>query len=159
MTDTTNTQKTNRLIVAAILIGMAAFAYSSFDARLHLRPEMPKDFVDNSKSIPASDRSREEKLARAYWKCAQSIQWKYGYGGRLPDDPPPEFLVTAQDVGTAASDTSSRRRYWRRFQEVWYVPNNWEKSYDLDFPQVTRSLQAGAARLELWLRRLIGAPW
>src|SRR5678815_1617776 len=73
MTDTTNTQKTNRLIVAAILIGMSAFAYSSFDARLRLRSEMPKDFVDNSKSIPASERSREEKLARAYWKCALSV--------------------------------------------------------------------------------------
>ena len=46
-----NTQRTNRLIVGAILIGLAAFAYSSFDARLRLRPDMPKDFMDNSKSM------------------------------------------------------------------------------------------------------------
>jgi hypothetical protein len=157
MTD--NTQRTNRLIVGAILIGLAAFAYSSFDAKLRLRPDMPKDFMDSSKSITAANRAQEERLARAYWRCALAVQWKYGYGHRLPDDPPPEFLVTTQDVGTAASDTGSRLRYWHRFQEVWYVPNNWEKSYAFDLPQMTRSLQGGAARLELWLRRMIGAPW
>jgi len=152
-------RKSDRRVIVAILMGIAALAYASFQATFHLRVEMPQDFVEDSRSLPAQNRAQEEKLARAYWQCARSIQWRYGYGHRLPDDPPPEFLVTAQDVGTAASDIGGRARYWRQLQRMWYLPDNWEKTYTFDLPSLTRSLQSGGARLELWLRRVTRSSW
>jgi len=152
-------RKSDRLVIVTILVGIAALAYASFQATFRLRAEMPQGFVADSRSLPAQSRAQEEKLARAYWQSARSIQWRYGYGHRLPDDPPPEFLVTAQDVGTAASDIGSRARYWRQLQKMWYLPDNWEKTYTFDLPSLTRSLQSGGARLELWLRSVTGSSW
>ena len=153
-----DTQKTNRLVIAAILTGLLAFGYSALQPKLRLRAEMPKNFIDDSKSLPLAHRVQEERLARAYWQCARSVQWQYGYG-HLPDDPPPEFLVTSREAGTAASDTASRIRYWRRLHDAWYVANNWEKTYTLDLSQLNRDLQSAGTRLELWLRGVIGASW
>ena len=151
--------KTNRLVLLAILTMLLAFAYTSFRPKLRLRAEMPKSFIDDAKSLPVAHRAQEERLARAYWQCARTVQWRYGYGHHLPDEPPPEFLVTSQEAGTAAADTGSRIRYWHRFQDAWYVPTNWESAYTLDLPDVTRSLQAAGARMELWLRRIMGSSW
>lgn len=154
-----DTQKMNRLMVAAILAGLLAFGYSTFRPKLRLRSEMPKTFIDDSKTLPATRGPQEERLARAYWQCALSVQWQYAYGQRLPDEPPPEFLVTTREAGTAASDTGSRVRYWRRLQGAWYVKSNWEKTYSFDLSQLTRSLQSAGTRLELWVRGIIDAPW
>ena len=153
-----DTQKTNRLVIAAILTGLFAFGYSALQPKLRLRVEMPKDFIDDSKSLPPAHRAQEERLARAYWQCARTVQWQYGYG-RLPDEPPPEFLVTSREAGTAAADTGSRTRYWHRLHGVWYVASNWEKTYTLDLSQLNRGLQSAGTRLELWLRGIIGASW
>jgi hypothetical protein len=152
-------RKSDRLVIVVILVGITALAHASFQATFRLRTEMPQGFVADSRSLPPQSRAQEEKLARAYWQCARSIQWRYGYGHRLPDDPPPEFLVTAQEVGTAASEIGSRARYWRQLQKMWYLPDNWEKTYTFDLPSLTRSLQSGGARLELWLRRVTGSSW
>ena len=151
-------KKTVTLIFIATVLGLVVFA--SFQPTLRLKHEMPKMFMDDISSWSPQKRAQEEKMARAYWQCAlNSVQWNYGYGHRLPDDPPPEFLVTAKEVGTAASDTGSRLRYWRNLERVWYHPNTWERTYGFDLNSVSASLQAAGTRLELFLRRIIGASW
>lgn len=142
-----------------ITLVLGIIVYGSFQPTLRLKEDMPKGFMDDVSSWPAPKRAQEERLARAYWKVAlNSVQWNYGYGHRLPDDPPPEFLVTAKEVGTA-TDPSSRVRYWRNLERVWYLPTAWEKTYGFDLNSMSASLQAAGSRLELFLRRLTGASW
>ena len=152
------TKKTVTLMFITAVLGLVA--YASFQPTLRLKSDIPKDFTDDSKSWSPQRRAQEERIARAYWQCALSnVQWNYGYGHRLPDDPPAEFLVTTKDVGTAAADTGSRLRYWHNLQRVWYVPTNWEKVYGFDLNSISVSLQAAGAKLELFLRRLTGSTW
>jgi len=74
--------KATILIIAAGLL-----AYASFQPKFRLRTALPREFIDESSSWPAEKRVSEEKVARAYWNCAVTqIQWKYGYGHRLPQD-------------------------------------------------------------------------
>ena len=152
------TKKTVTLMFITAVLGLVA--YASFQPTLRLKSYMPKDFTDDSKSWPPPRRAQEERIARAYWQCAiNSVQWNYGFGHRLPDDPPADFLITAREVGTAATDTGSRIRYWRNLQRVWYVPTNWEKVYGFDLNSISVSLQAAGTKLELFLRRLTGSTW
>jgi hypothetical protein len=151
-------RKTVTLMFVAIVLGIVA--YASFQPTLRLKSEMPAAFVDASSSWSLQKRVQEEKIARAYWQCAlNNVQWRYGYGHRLPDDPPPEFLVTAKEVGTAASDSGSRIRYWHNLQRVWYLPNTWEKGYGWDLNSMSASLQASGARLERYLRSITNFSW
>ena len=152
------TRKTVTLTFVAIVFGIVA--YASFQPTFRLKQEMPAAFADESSSWPAQKRVQEEKIARAYWQCALSnVQWKYGYGQRLPDDPPPEFLVTAKDIGTAASDPGSRLRCWHNLQRVWYLPNIWEKRYGWDLNSMSASLQASGTQLEQFLRSKTNFSW
>ena len=145
------------MFVVAVL---AALAYAAFQPTMRLKADMPKDFADDSKTWTPQRRGQEERIARAYWQCVvNSVQWNSGYGHRLPDDPPADFLITAQDAGTAALDAGSRIRYWHNTQRVWYVPNNWEKTYGFDLNSISISLQAAGTRLELFLRRTMGKSW
>ncbi len=151
-------KKTVTLMFVAAVVGLVV--YASFQPTLRLKQEMPRDFMDDIRSWPPQKRAQEEKLARAYWQCAlNNVQWNFGYGHRLPDAPPAEFLVTAKDVGTAASDTGSRIRYWHNLERVWYQSSSWEKTYGFDLNSVSVSLQAAGTRLELFLRRITGASW
>ncbi len=151
-------KKTVTLMFVAVVFGLVV--YASFQPTLRLKQEMPKAFMDDTSSWPPQKRLQEETIARAYWLCAiNNVQWTYGYGHHLPDDPAPGFLVTAKEVGTAANDTSSRTRYWRNLGRVWYQPSSWEKTYGFDLNSVSASLQKAGARLELFLRRITGASW
>jgi hypothetical protein len=151
-------KKTVTLMFIAAVVGL--IVYASFQPTLRLKQEIPKAFMDDISSWPPQKRAQEEKIARAYWQCAlNTVQWNYGYGHHLPDDPPPEFLVTAKEVGTAVNDTGSRMRYWHNLGRVWYQPNSWEKTYGFDLNSVSASLQAAGTRLELFLRRITGSSW
>ncbi len=151
-------KKTVTIMFVVAVLGLVAWA--SFQPTMHLKNEMPKDFVDGSTSSSPQRRVQEEKIARAYWQCAIStVQWSHGYGHRLPDDPPPEFLVTSKEVGTAAADTGSRVRYWHNLQRVWNAPNSWEKVYGFDLNSMSASLQAAGVKLEGFLRRITGSSW
>ena len=152
--------KTSTVTLMFIALVLGILVYGSFQPTMRLKPEMPKGFMDDVSSWPPQKRAQEERIARAYWRCAlNNVQWNYGYGHHLPDDPPPEFLVTAKDVGTAAADTGSRARYWRNLERVWYLPTTWEKTHGFDLNSMSQSLQAAGARLELFLRRMTGASW
>jgi hypothetical protein len=151
-------RKTVTLMFMAAVLGIVA--YASFQPTLKLKSEMPGAFINESSSWSPQKRTQEEKIARAYWQCAlNSVQWNYGFGHRLPDDPPPEFLVTEKDVGTAASDVGSRDRYWHNLQRVWNLPNSWEESYGWDWNSMSASLQASGARLERFLRNITNFSW
>jgi hypothetical protein len=151
-------RKTVTLMFMAAVLGIVA--YASFQPTLKLKSEMPGAFINESSSWSPQKRTQEEKIARAYWQCAlNSVQWNYGFGHRLPDDPPPEFLVTEKDVGTAASDVGSRDRYWHNLQRVWNLPNSWEESYGWDLNSMSASLQASGARLERFLRNITNFSW
>jgi hypothetical protein len=151
--------KFGRLVIGVLLAGVLVVAYAAFQAKFHLRAEMPPEFVEDSPSWSAQKQAQEARMARAYWQCALAIQWQYGYGKRLPDDPPPEFLITTQEVGTAAFDAGSRLRYWRRLQHVWYLPDSWEKTYTLDAGSLTASLRSAGDWLEQEVRRVGNFSW
>ena len=143
-----------------VIAVLGVVAYGSFQPTMHLKAAMPAGFVDESRTLSPQMRVHEEKIARAYWQCAvNSVQWNYSYGHRLPDQPPAEFLLTAREIGTAASDTGSRLRYWHNLQRVWNLPSSWERVYGFDLNSMNTSLQASGAKLEAFLRRITGASW
>jgi hypothetical protein len=129
-------------IVIIISLVMAAFAYASFSSEFRLQADMPVAFFDGSQ-LPAAKRAAEEKIAKAYWDCAvKEVQWKYGYASRLPDDPPPEFGLSASEVGPAAKDEALRRNYWSQLRTTWHVSNAWKTEYlwnDVSFRKSLRS--------------------
>ena len=128
-------QKILTLIVLLAAAGL--FASESFSPVYRLCATMPPGFVDAPASLSAEKRSAEEKLAGDYWNCAvDEIQWRYGYGYRLPQDPPSDFNVASVDPAANsalnADAKAARARYWLRLQRAWYVPDNWTKSYQWD---------------------------
>jgi hypothetical protein len=129
-------------VLVIILLVLAAIAYGSFRSELRLRSDMPIEFFDSSR-LPRAERAAEEKIAKAYWSCAvKQVQWKYGYAQRLPDEPPPEFSVSASDLGPVASDEAVRRHYWQQLRATWNVSNAWKTEYDwnsISFQQSLRS--------------------
>ena len=70
-------------IAAIVVVVLCILAYASFQPKFRLRTEMPVEFFDASRLAPAK-RVSEERIAKAYWKCAVSeVQWKYGYDERV----------------------------------------------------------------------------
>ncbi|MCU1297118.1 MAG: hypothetical protein JWO91_1396 [Acidobacteriaceae bacterium] len=117
--------------------------YASFRSELRLRPEMPLEFFNGSRIAPEK-RASEEKIAKAYWDCAvKQVQWKYGYAHRLPDEPPPEFLISSHEIGPAANDEAVRQRYWQRLREIWNVPSAWRTRYEWSSVSLRESLRSG----------------
>jgi hypothetical protein len=127
-----------KLFAFVILLGaVGLIVESSFNPVYRLRPTMPPGFVSASSSWPPEKRAEEARIGQAYWDCAvNQIQWRYGYGYRLPQDPPRDFVVTP-DLGADSGDSATRTRYWLKLQRVWYVPDNWNKSYQWDPRWVT----------------------
>jgi hypothetical protein len=117
------------LVVLAVAV---VFCLLSYRPRSHISAQMPPEFLDASTVASTRQRVAEERLAKAYWDCVvNNIQWKYSYGSRLPQDPPPEFILTRADF-VAGSEPSTRARYWRKLQQLWYMPNTWKKQYEWD---------------------------
>ena len=138
--------------VILIVLGLLTFAaFRSIRPKYHLRTEMPPEFVDASTSPPPArvpKRAAEERIARAYWKCAVlQIQWSYGYAQRLPPDPPPSFMVNEADAGRGANDFVIRDRYWRRLQALWYSPGVWQKDHGWDIESWRAPLQSAGSWL------------
>jgi hypothetical protein len=121
---------TDKLIIPVIIV--IVLLVLSYKPKYHLRAEMPDAFFQQEKG--SEKPSVEQKIAWAYWETAQmNIQWKYGHGRPLPVDPPPEFQISAKALGPGASDRATRLLYWRRLQEVWYLPETWKKDYEFDW--------------------------
>ena len=122
-----------KLLAVVVLILVGLIAEASFSPIYRLRANMPPEFVDAPATSSPEKRAAEEKIARAYWDCAVGqVQWRYGYGYRLPHDPPNDFIVASEDLGPMADDAVTRVRYWSKVQNAWYVPDNWTKTYHWD---------------------------
>ena len=135
--------------VVMVAVGVGILVYASTRPKLRLRSEMPLEFVDAPRSWPAEKREPEKTVARAYWNCAVTvIQWKYGFGSRLPPAPPQEFRIMAPDQREGATDADARLRYWRKLQQIWYLPSYWRKDYGRNLRWLTDPLKSAAK----WLR-------
>ena len=119
----------------------------SYQPKYHLKTEMPAAFFPaGSASIKGS---LDQKIAWAYWEDAQmNIQWKYAHGRPLPADPPAEFQVSAKALGPGASDPAIRLLYWRRLQDIWSLPETWNKEYAFDWSWMSDP----AASIGDWIR-------
>ena len=122
----------------------------SFRPKYHLRGDMPAEFFRASTdSAMSTTWSLDHRIAWAYWESAQmDIQWRYPHGQTLPPDPPPEFRVDAKALGPSAIDPETRQLYWRRLQQIWYIPGTWQRQYEWDFTWASDPLSSGGA----WLR-------
>lgn len=133
-------RKHDILIIVSLVL--AAFWYASISPEFHLSPDMPVQFFDGSK-VPQAKRASEQKIAQAYWdSVVKQVQWKYGYASRLPDDPPPEFGISQNEVGSIAKDESVRRHYWQQLRAVWNVSSVWKTEYVWSSVSFKRSLRA-----------------
>jgi hypothetical protein len=129
-------------VLAILVLVLAVIAYGSFRSEFRLRSDMPIEFFDGSQ-LPRAKRAAEEKIAKAYWSCAvKQVQWKYGYAQRLPDEPPPEFSVSASDFGPVASDEAVRHHYWQQLRATWNVSNAWKTEYDWNSISFRQSLRS-----------------
>ena len=129
-------------ILIIVVLVLAIIAYGAIRSEFRLRPDMPIEFFDGSGLAPPK-RASERKIAEAYWKCAvKQVQWKYGYAHRLPDEPAPEFSVSASKVGPVANDQAIRRYYWQKLGSTWNVSGAWTTQYEWSsnsFRQALRS--------------------
>ena len=143
-------------ILAIVAIVVCVVAYASFRSEFRLRARMPVEFFDAS-HVAADRRVAEEKIARAYWKCAVTqVQWKYGYAHRLPEEPPDEFAVRSEEAGAAANDSAVRARYWRKLHEVWGVSAVWHEQYEWNTISLRESLQSAGQWIERHMRKIVG---
>jgi len=129
-------------VVYIVLLVLAVIAYGSFRSEFRLRSDMPIEFFDSSR-LPQAKRAAEEKIAKAYWSCAvKQVQWKYGYAQLLPDEPPPEFSVSASEIGPVARDEAVRRHYWQQLRATWNVSGAWKTEYDWNSIAFRQSLRS-----------------
>jgi hypothetical protein len=136
-------------IIVVIGLVLSVVAYGASRSQFRLRPDMPVEFFDGSR-LPPVKRALEEKIARAYWNCAvKQVQWKYGYASRLPDDPPPEFSISASEIGPVAKDEAVRRRYWQQLRANWNISNAWESQFEWSSVSFRQSLREA---MEWWGR-------
>ena len=145
-------QKTDWLLVVLTLVGL--FLYASYQPRLRLRTEMPIEFVD--RSAHASHNAQERNTAEAYWRClVDDVQWRYGFGHTLPGEAPAEFSLGTQK-GSANEDPSTRMRYWRQAQHLWYARTSWKQEYEWSFAWTTGWVENGIAWVQQRFEHLGG---
>jgi hypothetical protein len=141
------------LLIAFILIII------SYRTSYRLRPEMPAVFysesapyssqpridLKRSKTPNLPNRELQREIAMAYWRVAQTnVQYKFSYGHPLPGDIPAEFSIAPGALGPNASDPAIRLFYWRRLQEVWFLPEIWNKNHEWDWSWVGDPISSGA---------------
>ncbi len=133
--------------VVVLVVGFIGFV--ALRPQYRLRADAPPEFLRYAESQSPQRRAGEEKIARAFWKCAVTdIQWRYGYGYGLPPSPPPEFAIARAEFGPAGADAAVRARYWENLQEVWYMRRVWNKEYGFQF----RSFQEAFESAGNWLQ-------
>ena len=133
--------------VVLVIIGL--LGYATLQPQYRLREDPPLEFLREAHSMSLQKRAMEDKIARAYWKCAVTeIQWQYGYAHRLPQFAPAEFAIAREEFGAAASDADVRARYWNKLQEVWYMRTVWNKEYGWNFRSLGERFQAAGRWFE-----------
>jgi general secretion pathway protein A len=118
-------------VALAFITPVLVFIFLSIQPVMRLRPDPPAGFFEVRQDWSAKRRAAEDRLARSYWESAVLLlPSKYGFGAKLPDDPPPEFMVDETELAGAGpkSDTDARSRYWRKFCQVAKLPQTWQES-------------------------------
>ena len=117
-------------MVTIVLAGL--FIYKSTRSVMRLKDDPPPQFLVFPSNWTAPRRQSEERLARAYWKCAVLLsRGQYMFGEKLPDEPPPGFSVDSKTYPSVGeSPAAARARYWRNLQEVWAHPAAWREVYE-----------------------------
>lgn len=134
-------------VIALIIVGLVG--YAALQPQYRLRQDPPPEFLREAHAMSPQKRASEEKVARAYWKCAVTdIQWHYGYAHRLPAYAPAEFTISNQEFGSVASDSATRTRYWNKLQEVWYMRTIWSKEYGWSFRSLSETFEAAGRWFE-----------
>jgi hypothetical protein len=143
-----------------ILLGVVVLlAYASLRSEYHLRSQMPPEFF-NATAPAQARRADEKRAAEAYWNCAVTqIQWDYGYARRLPDLPPADFVIQADQAGAAARDPVLRARYWQKLREVWVLSSSWQQRYTWSPISLRESFRSAGDWLETHMRRIVGYSW
>ena len=138
------------------LLALALLAAMSYRPKYHLRPDMPPEFSRQVTAASTQGKQKlDQKIAWAYWESAQmDIQWKYPHGKTLPSDPPTEFRIDARALGPDAADPATRQLYWRRLQDVWYMPEMWQKQYEWDWSWAGDPFTSGGEWLKEQVERL-----
>lgn len=140
-------RKFDKVIVGLVLVGV--FLYASIRQSFHIRPDMPKGFVNLTG--PTQDQAQEQRIAMAYWTCVvKQIQWKYGYGYHLPETAPSEFAI-ATDVPNPGTQ-AARDRYWHNVRDIWYDPGTWVTEYRWDFAWAKNPVRSASD----WLQEHFG---
>jgi hypothetical protein len=147
---------TDRVIVLLLVLVAGFVTYASTRSSFRLRVDMPPEFFGAPASSSPEKRAAEEKVARAYWYCVvTAIQRNYNFGDALPLDPPTEFMVNPNSAG-GAKDPATRLRYWRRLQQIWYLPSIWTKERRWDFRWLTEGARSGGDRLHYYANKFVG---
>ena len=150
----TGKRKYDVLAVIALVLGVLAIA--SFRSEFRLHATMPPEFFD-AKRVAGEKRASEERIARAYWKCAVTqVQWKYGYAHRLPEQPPQEFALNESELGLLARDEAARRYYWHQLRTVWAVSGVWQNHWEFSFVAFRQSMQTGGEWWKELVRSIVG---
>src|SRR2546422_7497272 len=132
-------RQVDRLLILAL--PLALVVYLSTRPTYQLQDEPPAEFLLVQSDLPPKRRATEELLATGYWKCAVDvIEWRYGYGQNLPNDPPPDFTIPETNShGLRPEDAAAARgRYWQRLRQVWVFAPVLPKPYRWSFGLTTQ---------------------
>jgi hypothetical protein len=139
-------QVLDKLLVALLLLGL--IVYLSTRPTWRLRSDAPPEFLVGAASGSEDKRGIDEKVGRAYWYCALTvIQAKYGFGEPLPLNPPPEFKISATDLGANASRPATRNYYWQRLRLIWYQASTWKEDREFNLRWLMFPVKAVIERL------------
>jgi hypothetical protein len=104
---------------------------------VHELQEAPPEQFRAVRVAPGIDRQRWSNL---YWERARFVQWHYGYGKRLPEEPAEEFRISEERTLPDPVAEQTRRAYWKELQEVWLTAEPWKVSYSIDFGWIGRAV-------------------
>lgn len=138
-------------LLTTLLVATGIFLGLLIRPHTRLRTDMPPEFQAAAGPSLPDGQTDEQKIAQAYWDCAQSvIQKEYGFSNRhpLPLEPPAEFTVQSSELDPRANNLQTRKRYWERLRKIWYSDSNWKTVYEFDITWIADTLHAVTGWLE-----------
>lgn len=120
----------------AVIGFVLVLAAISIDSNMVLNNTAPQDFL----ALQTSSKRSNPSIAGAYWEVAvRVIQWKYSRTVQLPEQPPAAFELAPDPVRQTADQRAVRVLYWAKLREEWARPDNWHRTYELDFSWTSRT--------------------
>ena len=141
-----------------LVLVVGVFAALCIRPVMRLKEKPPTKFLEMPERWSAERRAAEGPVALAYWECARFVvQTKYVYGTPLPASPPSEFNIAKADLprGSSGNSNEARVRYWSKLQEVWALPQSWDKTYEWSTYWIAQNLlDFQRAVIRIWERVL-----